>query len=58
MLRVSEEKKVMEVSSEIKVMEDLKREKDYYCQEMSGRAGCKWLQSGDCVISNKRCLKL
>ena len=55
---VSEEKKVMEVSREIKVMEDLKEEKDHYCQEMSGRAGCKWLQSGDCVISNKKCAKV
>ncbi|GLI56812.1 hypothetical protein PM10SUCC1_23260 [Propionigenium maris DSM 9537] len=57
MLGVIEERKVMEVSREAKGMEDLKREKDHYCQEMSGRAGCKWLQSGDCVISNKKCEK-
>ena len=58
MLRGSEEKKVIEVSSSAKTKEKLADEDNQFCQEVTVKAGCKWLQSGDCVISNKRCLKL
>jgi len=58
MLGGSEEKKVKEVYMGAETREDLKEDKTDHCQGMDGKTGCKWFQSDECVISNKKCLKL